>query len=68
VNKHEHDGLETRLGAEMRALRLELHAMRSDLLATFRQELHQEFRSMMVFVSSLVVALAGLAFAAARLT
>jgi hypothetical protein len=48
--------------------KLELDATKSDLLATFRHELHAEVRSLMVFVSTLMVALGGIAFAAARLT
>jgi hypothetical protein len=41
---------------------------RSSDRRAFRNELHIEMRSMMVFVSSLMVAPAGLAFAAARLS
>jgi hypothetical protein len=53
-------------------VRLELRATKSDVIATFRHELHSEVhaavRSLMVVMSSLFIALAGVAFAAARLT
>jgi hypothetical protein len=53
-------------------LRLELQATKSEVIAMFRQELHSEVhaavRSLMVLMSLLFITLAGVAFAAARLT
>ena len=52
--------------------RLELQATKHELLATFQQELHSEIhsavRSLTLVMSSMFIAIAGIAFAAARLT
>ena len=52
--------------------RTELQATKSEILATLRHEFHSEVhsavRALMVFMSAQTVALAGIAFAAARLT
>jgi hypothetical protein len=57
ANRHEHEQLAL-------SWRLELESTTTDL----RREIHSEIRSLMIFMSSLFVALAGVAFAAARLT
>ncbi len=52
--------------------RAELQATKSEILATLRHEFHSEIhsavRALMVFMSAQTVAVAGIAFAAARLT
>jgi hypothetical protein len=52
-------------------LRAEMQATKSELIASFRHELHSEIhsaiRALVVLMSSLFVTLAGVAFAAARL-
>ena len=66
-----------RLGEEIRRLneqmvtKIELQATKAEIIGTLRQEFHSEIhsmtRSLMVFMSTLTLTLAGLAFAAARL-
>ena len=60
------------LDQSMTMLRAELQATKSEILATLRHEFHTEIhsavRALMVFMSAQTVAVAGIAFAAARLT
>jgi hypothetical protein len=53
------------LGADLRG---EMQRMRADILQTLVHETHAQFRNLVVLCSSMVFAVAGLAFAAARLT
>ena len=61
ANKWEHEDLAT-------SMDLKLEALKQELLATFRSELLHRTRTMMFGMSTSVVAVGGLAFAAARLT
>lgn len=63
ATKRDLDGLAAQV-----ATKLELEALKSELLQAIHSEIRSEIRSLMVFMSSLMVALAGVAFAAARLT
>ncbi len=73
-NNREHEQLaaDLRRVLEQMVTKLELQATKAEIIGTLRHELHSEMRStmrwVMVFMSSLVLTLAGLAFAAARLT
>ena len=55
---------------ERMSLRLDskLSELRADFLQTLVHEMHTQFRNLVVLCSSLVFAVAGLAFAAAKLT
>ncbi|HJP65680.1 MAG TPA: hypothetical protein VKA30_05175 [Actinomycetota bacterium] len=54
----------TKRDLDQLASKVDLERFRADI----SREIHAEVRSLMVFVSSLFIALAGIAFAAARLT
>jgi hypothetical protein len=64
ATKRDLDELEGRLRAEIQLLRSDL---RSDLLSGIHSEIHSAARWILGLVSSLFIALAGIAFAAARL-
>ena len=49
-------------------LRGEMHQMRGDLLQAMFEQSHTLFRNLVMLCASLVVSVAGLAFAAARLS
>ena len=66
------EALETTLRSEFQltfqSIRMEMQAMRGDFLQTLVHEMHTLFRNVVVLCASLVASVAGLAFAAARLS
>jgi hypothetical protein len=66
--RHEHQALEQRLDAFAQANRLEHDALEQRMMATWRADLLQQTRTMIIALSTAVVSVGGLAFAAARLT
>ncbi len=66
------EALETTLRSEFQltfqSIRTEMQAMRGDFLQTLVHEMHTLFRNVVVLCASLVASVAGLAFAAARLS
>jgi hypothetical protein len=71
ATKRDLEALAERLRLEHAALRLEHEALGQRLLATFRAEMNQQTRTMILamitIMSTAVLAVGGLAFAAARL-
>ena len=72
ATRHDLSEFEARIGLRFEALDFRIEATKHELIATFRGELVQQTRTMMRTVvlanSASVVTVAGLAFAAARLT
>ena len=66
--RSEHQALQQRLDAIVAANRLEHVALEQRMMATSRADLLQQTRTMIVALSTAVISVGGLAFAAARLT